>query len=162
MIWARMTATDPKTTVNRESTLGDTVPLDSLILYMYSYEFATVAEYVLDDKSEAEHRLKATVGTSVRFVLFNALATICLVLVLLGAHAKYVVLPALIIGYWVLVFGGYIVASKVYDSNTEIIWAQGSEIREDPDRGPRWAKRRVIAFYVANAVYFLAIIWLIF
>ena len=154
-------ATDPKRSVEKARILGEIMRLDSPILYAYSYAFASVAEYVLLDRREAKFRMTAIVALCVSVTLLNALTGVLVVGALIGANTDYDVWPILMIGYWVFLIGAYIVASKVYDNNIETIWERGNEMREDADRGPRWANRRSNAFLIANAAFFLAIFWIL-
>lgn len=64
------------------------------------------------------------------------------------------------IAYWLVIIGVNIWTSGVYHNNIDTIWKLGSELRDDPDRGPRWARRRSNAFIFANAAYTVVMIWI--
>lgn len=135
--------------------------LTSVILYAFSCSFAGTDERVLLDRGDAQWSLKLGAGIYVSYPLFNALVTFCAVLVMLGADANYAFWLPLMIGFWVIIVLVDVLTSKVYNDNIETIWEQGHEMRTDPNRGPKWARRRTGAFLIANSAYFLVSIWII-
>ena len=132
----------------------------SAILKAFAIAHAITDERVLLDRGDAQWSLKVIVAIYVSFPLINVLFTIQTVMIVFEIGDV-----SLWWSVWValaLVFIGVnIWTSGVYHANTETIWKLGNEIREDPDRGTRWARRRSNAFIYANAAYLAVLLWLV-
>ena len=127
-------------------------PLTSLILKAFAISHATTEERVLLDKGDAQWSIKLGVYIYVSYTLINALITICTVMMMFGTFDASLYWSA-VIAFWVVIVGVNIWISGIYANNTDLIWKCGNEIREDPNRGPGWARRRSRVFLFANAAY---------
>ena len=136
-------------------------PLTSLILKALAISHATIDERVLLDKSDAQWSIKLGACIYVSLPLINALITICTVTVMFETFDASLYWSA-VIAFWVVIVGVNIWISGIYANNTDVIWKCGNEIREDPNRGTRWAHRRSRTFLSANAVYAVVLIWVMF
>jgi hypothetical protein len=133
--------------------------LNSLILNAFAVAHAETDERVLLDKNDAQWSLKSTVGIFVSYPLINALMTIWMLMVVfeIGDESLF---WSVFIAIGVVIVAVGIWTSGVYHDNIDTIWKYGNEIREDPDRGPGWARRRGNAYVIANTAYIVVMLWM--
>ena len=131
----------------------------SAILKAFAIAHAITDDRVLLDRGDAQWSLKGIVAVYVSFPLINALFTIQTVMIVFETGDD-----SLWWSVWIalalVVVGVNIWTSGIYHANTETIWKLGNEIREDPDRGPKWARRRGNVFILANSAYAVAMGWM--
>ena len=109
--------------------------MSSVILNAFALAHAITDERVLLDKGDAQWSLKGIVGVYVSIPPANVLMTI-----------------------WVMIVAVNVWVSGFYHNNLDTIWKLGRELRENPDRGPRWARRRSNAFIYGNAAYTVVLV----
>ena len=133
--------------------------LNSVILNAFALSHASTDERTLLDKGDAQWSLKLGAAIFVSYPLINALVTICMIMVVFETGDASL-FWSLGIAFWAVIVGVNIWTSGVYQDNIDTIWKLGNEIREDPDRGPRWARRRSNAFVFANTAYTIVMGWI--
>ena len=133
--------------------------MNSAILKAFALSHAETDERVLLDKNDAQWSLKLGAAIFVSYPLINVLITICMIMVVfeIGDASLF---WSVVIAFWVVIVGVNIWTSGVYHENIDTIWKCGNEIRVDPDRGPKWARRRGNAFILANTAYAATMGWL--
>ena len=133
-------------------------PLTSVILNALTLAYASTDERILLDESDAQWSLKLGAAIFVSYPLINALITILMVMVVfeIGDASLY---WSVCIAFWLVIVGVNVWTSGVYQDNIDTIWKLGNEIREDPNRGPRWARRRGNAIIFINTAYAAVMIW---
>lgn len=130
-----------------------------VILNAFALSLAETDERVLLDRSDAQWSVKFGAAIFISYPLINFLLTICMVMVVFetGDAALF---WSIVIAYWVVILGVNLWTSGVYHDNIDTIWKLGNEIREDPDRGSKWARRRGNVFILANSAYAVAMGWM--
>jgi hypothetical protein len=148
-----------KDAVGAEQILDEMGLLKSVILNAFALSLAEADERDLLDRSDAQSSLKLGAAIFISYPLVNVLLTVCMVMVVfeIGDASLF---WSIVIAYWVVIVGVNIWTSGVYHNNTDTIWKLGNEIREDPDRGPKWARRRSKVFILANFAYAVAMGWM--
>ena len=131
--------------------------MSSVILNAFALAYAITDERVLLDKGDAQWSLKGIVGIYVSIPPASLLITICVVMAVFKAGDASL-FWSVFIAYWVMIVAVNVWVIGFYHNNIDTIWQLGRELREDPDRGPRWARRRSNAFIYGNAAYLIVLI----
>ena len=133
--------------------------LKPVILKAFALSLAETDERVLLDKSDAQWSVKYGAALYISYPLINVLLTVCMVMVVFETSDASL-FWSIVIAYCIVIVGVNIWTSGVYHDNIDTIWKLGNEIREDPDRGPRWARRRGMVFILANTAYAAVMGWM--